>query len=1072
MPGNSQSLFDKCISCFSQKKYDVRMVAIGSPDKRQLLYHEMAVDTEQFQTVFPSNSIHTARYRWWNFVPLSLLFQYRRLVNIYYLSTLILTFALRNLSPVDPITWFYAYVFVVLVTMVKEGAEDYMRYKKDKVENTTRVKLFNDDAVVTTSSTEVQVGDVVRLEKDDFVPCDCVILWSARLDGAVYVETSNLDGETSLKKKMAFKKTHQKIMNGQTISDLKGIIQCQSPNANISSFIGNIILLRSDNSQVQHTLHYSNLLLRGTRLTKTEVALAACIYSGHDTKLLLNTKIVGAKFSQGDRSFNKMCLIFFIMMFVETILFSFIGFYAGVSFISDAKSLKKFCKQSHSARNVTDFHWYFFNCDNRKSEEHDRLNFTSWVIMFLVWMLVCNYILPISLYFSLELQKFFSSFFFGWDLEMYDEKRDIRAKCSNSDVPQDLGLVTHVFTDKTGTLTSSDMVLQSYTVDGKDISVDRLRYENNYEFVKAMLTCHTVDVHEGKLLAVSTDEMAIMQACQKNGMQLLEHSDEGQIVISFSGDVRKFYVLRILPFDSVRKCMSVIVSETPDNSRLFVYCKGAETVLCDKLASDDYNWKNIETKVNEYSAIGNRILVFASKELSYDDYKSFDEQIRILENSVTTQAARNKELRNLYKTIEKDFYVTGATSIQDKLQEDVPDTIMSLKQAGILVWMLTGDKTETALAVAKSAKLVVSPFVLLDLVRKRDPEYELDQAEILQDAGVVISLDGTCLNLIKNSASFKEKLYKAIKCCQAVLASRLSPMQKCHLVSLIKKADKHSTTLAIGDGGNDVTMIQEAHLGIGIVGKEGTAASRAADFSFSKFKCLKRALLGHGHWNYHRHAMFLQFSFYKSVAAFTCMVIYGFFNNFSGSAVYDTWFLVFYNMLFCSLPILIYSITEQPYSMDVLLQRPKLYQETASNKRLSVKETLYWTSFGLYQSIVIFGGASMALSFEKDQAVFAHSISATMVLTVLLMLFLFSRFWNILLVLSTLGSIVVYFGVTFGYTEGSTAYYGGSFTQALSEGVIPFLILLLIVTCMLPIYLLRAYHIIVTPNEHDATNET
>jgi len=194
-----------------------------------------------------------------------------------------------------------------------------------------------------------------------------------------------------------------------------------------------------------------------------------------------------------------------------------------------------------------------------------------------------------------------------------------------------------------------------------------------------------------------------------------------------------------------------------------------------------------------------------------------------------------------------------------------------MRDAGITTWMLTGDKKETALNLANAAGLVASPSKVVDLCEvsnERDVPPLLSQlsrgvSQHIYSRESSLIVDGKSITTIMKSDDLRDMFMETCASCPSVVACRLSPIQKSQLVRMVKDADPCHVTAAIGDGGNDVSMIQEAHVGLGIIGLEGSAASKASDFAFGKFCHLQRALLVHGHWYYRRLAFLVQYSFYK-----------------------------------------------------------------------------------------------------------------------------------------------------------------------------------------------------------------
>ena len=172
---------------------------------------------------------------------------------------------------------------------------------------------------------------------------------------------------------------------------------------------------------------------------------------------------------------------------------------------------------------------------------------------------------------------------------------------------------------------------------------------------------------------------------------------------------------------------------------------------------------------------------------------------------------------------------------------------------------------------------------------------------------------------------------------------------------------------AIGDGGNDVSMIQEAHVGLGIIGYEGNAASQAADFAFTKFKFLQRAFLVHGHWYYTRLAFLVQYSFYKQIACFLSHDFYGFYFNYSANTMFSTSFLFLYNTIYTSVPVAVFSLYEKPFTDKTLLKWPELYPLNREKDQKIKRSFLPWIMMGIWHSLVVFFGCVLYAEHNVSQ---------------------------------------------------------------------------------------------------------
>ncbi|KAJ8783285.1 hypothetical protein J1605_009368 [Eschrichtius robustus] len=424
--------------------------------------------------------------------------------------------------------------------------------------------------------------------------------------------------------------------------------------------------------------------------------------------------------------------------------------------------------------------------------------------------------------------------------------------------------------------------------------------------------------------------------------------------------------------------MKIFFSRFP--GEIYLFCKGADSSIFPRVIEGKVD--QIRSRVERNAVEGLRTLCVAYKRLIQEEYEGI---CKLLQSAKVALQDRERKLAEAYEQIEKDLILLGATAVEDRLQEKAADTIEALQKAGIKVWVLTGDKMETAAAACYACKLFRRNTQLLEVTTKRleeqslhDVLFELSKTILhcgasltrdnfsglsadTQDYGLII--DGAALSLIMkpredgSSSSYRELFLDICRNCSAVLCCRMAPLQKAQIVKLIKFSKERPITLAIGDGANDVSMILEAHVGIGIVGKEGRQAARNSDYAIPKFKHLKKMLLVHGHFYYIRISELVQYFFYKNVCFIFPQFLYQFFCGFSQQTLYDTAYLTLYNISFTSLPILLYSLMEQHVAMDTLKRDPALYRDIAKNALLRWRVFIYWTFLGVFDALVFFFGA-------------------------------------------------------------------------------------------------------------------
>jgi phospholipid-translocating ATPase len=383
--------------------------------------------------------------------------------------------------------------------------------------------------------------------------------------------------------------------------------------------------------------------------------------------------------------------------------------------------------------------------------------------------------------------------------------------------------------------------------------------------------------------AESPDELALVNSAYAYGF-ILENRNPNTVLITEAGEGAVEYdILKVLPFDSNRKCMSIVVRKIGGHE-VVLYTKGADSTIMPALApiamdTEEYRLREkTENQLELYARQGLRVLVVAKRILNPIEFSEWYSQHQECEMSTDN---REKKVMESFGLLERNLTLLGATGIEDRLQENVPETIASLLQAGIVIWVLTGDKTETAINVAYSAKLFNSQMEILRITaRSRDSaencinfylgeiEKQLVESDGENIRNRALVIDGKTLTFILDPKSnLTIPFLELTRYCSSVLCCRSTPLQKAFLVKVVKEELKMST-LAIGDGANDVSMIQMADVGVGICGQEGMQAVMASDFAIAKFKILEKLLLIHGHLNYDRLAKLIIYFFYKNAVSF------------------------------------------------------------------------------------------------------------------------------------------------------------------------------------------------------------
>ncbi|CAM8894152.1 unnamed protein product [Rhodiola kirilowii] len=1034
-------------SCLKSKFEDDHS-QIGKKGYSRVVYCNDPESPEAVELNYIGNYVSTTKYTAVNFLPKSLFEQFRRVANIYFLVVACVSFS--PLAPYSAMSVLLPLIVVIGATMVKEAVEDWRRKQQDIKANNRKVHVFKSDSSFSeTRWKNLRVGDLVKVLKDEYFPADLLLLSSSYEDGICYVETMNLDGETNLKIKHALEVTSG-LRDEKSVRKWKAVVKCEDPNENLYSFVGTLSYDGSD-----YPLSHQHLLLRDSKLKNTDYVYGVVIFTGHDTKVMRNATDPPSKRSKIERKMDKIVYVLFSIL----VLISFIGsIYFGIETKRDISGTK--LKR-----------WYLRPDDTTVLYDPKRATLAAF-LHFLTALMLYGYLIPISLYVSIEVVKVLQSIFINQDQDMYHEETNRPARARTSNLNEEVGQVDTILSDKTGTLTCNSMefvkcsiagtaygrgltevekalaarkgepipgeddvifadadhhgsdVRSRKPVKGFNFQDERIMdgqwvHDANADaiqkFFRVLAICHTaipdVNRDSGEIVyeAQSPDEAAFVIAAREVGFEFYERT---QTSISLheldyaSGNKvdRTYELLHVLEFSSARKRMSVIV-KNPEN-QLLILCKGADSIMFDRLSKDGRTFEaDTRDHIKKYAEAGLRTLIVACRELHEDEYNLWEEEFMKAKTSVTDD--RDELVDAAADKIENDLILLGATAVEDKLQEGVPGCIDKLAQAGIKIWVLTGDKMETAVNIGYACSLLRegmrqivitldSPDIVMlqkqgdkeavtkasrESVRKQVKEGKSQLSSERDDSiEFALIIDGDSLAFALEKSLENSFLELAISCA-SVICCRSSPKQKA-LVTRLVKTGTSKTTLSIGDGANDVGMLQEADIGVGISGVEGMQAVMASDFSIAQFRFLERLLLVHGHWCYRRISLMICYFFYKNIAFGFTLFWYEAYASFSGQAAYNDWYMSFYNVFFTSLPVIALGVFDQDVSARLCLKYPLLYQEGVQNILFSWPRILGWMFNGMVSSVIVFYLTTYAIlkqAFRNDgQVVDLEILGATM----------------------------------------------------------------------------------------------
>ena len=1075
-------------------------------------------------TRFPPNVVSNAKYTAFSFLPVTLYNEFSFFFNMYFLLVA-LSQAIPALRIGYLTTYVAPLAFVLAITLGKEAYDDIERRRRDNEANSEAYAViqFDDPSALPASgrsmtrmksaslrkgqkrplsdrdrlsdiqeeeeraegdgsrgrpsslardifkkSRDLKVGDVLKLSRGQRVPADVIILKCLSQDtaggsvaaaepgmakpllvdttgegsadgesrvpdeqqsdgssgGETFIRTDQLDGETDWKLRLASPLSQ----NLPTEELVRLRVTGGQPDRKVNEFAGTLELRASRQDTTSNEteaqtgseastsvpLSIDNTAWANTVIASHATTLAVIVYTGPQTRSALSTAPSRSKSGLLEYEINSLTKILCALtLALSIILVALEGF--------------------------------------------EKTTGNVWYVKIMRFLVLFSTIVPISLRVNLDLGKSVYSWFIQRDPGIPG------AVVRTSTIPEDLGRIEYLLSDKTGTLTQNDMemkkihvgtvsyaneamdevtayVKQGFSPSGADsvghtalvtpssnysasaiTGATRARREIGSrvrDVVLALALCHnvtpTVDEEDGKMVtsyqASSPDEIAIVRWTEAVGLRLAHRDRRGMTLESTATGraVVQVRILDIFPFTSDGKRMGIIVqfyesaqSAVPDvkSGEIWFYQKGADTVMGTIVAAND--WLDEETA--NMAREGLRTLVVGRKRLSPDQYQEFSANYQEASLAITGREAGMQRVVSQY--LEHDLELLGVTGVEDKLQRDVKPSLELLRNAGIKIWMLTGDKIETARCVAVSSKLVARGqyiYTVAKLRRNNEAQDHLDFLRSKPDACLLI--DGESLALFL--ARFRTEFISVAVLLPTVVACRCSPTQKAEMALLIKEYTK-KRVCCIGDGGNDVSMIQAADVGVGIVGKEGRQASLAADFSIEQFFHLTKLLVWHGRNSYKRSAKLAQFVIHRGLIIAVCQTMYSIAIKFEPEGLYKDWLLVGYATVYTAMPVLSL-VLDKDVDENLANLYPELYKELTSGRSLSYRTFFVWVFVSIYQGCMIQGLSQLLTEVDGKKMV---AVSYTvLVLNELLMVAIEITTWHPVMILCIVGTFLFYVG--------------------------------------------------------------
>ena len=645
------------------------------------------------------NKEENNKYNIFTFLPIVLFNQFKQFGNLFYLLM-----SISQFFPDLKVGFLFTYIsplsFVVCVSMAKEAIDDISRRVQDKKTNSGKVQVLilspesKKVESIEKPASDLKIGDIIELQQNCRVPADIIVLktFNDSKDNQAFIRTDQLDGETDWKLRKAPGITQE--MEELHFFQSNAYALCNPPSKLIYEFEGAIYF-----GKKKEALNLENTMWASTVVASKKV-IGLVIYTGKETRARMNSSSPKMKIGVLDQELNKSNkYLFFIMLILSSIMASAKGF---------------------------DSNFFY--------------NLIKYIVLFCA-------IISISLRVNLDISKTYFSYVINRDPSIPE------TIARNSMIPEELGRISYVFSDKTGTLTKNEMIFKKLALESEQYSEERLyelkeilsdeckqynaplldiltlRLKNQNDQIQENLLDQTLKTNANKIRrqkkriirdaissmvlcnnvtpvfeddqktkvtyqASSPDEVALVKFAETLDMRLFNRTDKEITIKDTAGNIEEFEVLANFPFSSDTKRMGIILKNKTHGHIIF-YLKGAENVMMKRVMKEyEYfikeNAENLATK-------GLRTLVLTQKLISQDEFNKWYEDYS---QALTSMENRKEKIQNVVSKLEHNMEFLCVTGVEDLLQDEVAITIDNLRNAGMKTWILTGDKVETETCIS------------------------------------------------------------------------------------------------------------------------------------------------------------------------------------------------------------------------------------------------------------------------------------------------------------------------------------------------------------------------------------
>lgn len=829
-----------------------------------------------------TNRVSTNSYSLLTFLPARLFRECTKSFNIFFLIMCCIVLV-PGLTKFSKSAYILCVLMIISVNILKAAVHEIKKYTLDQKINTQKITVIRFGNISEINREDINPGEKIVIPKDKSIPVDILLLGAYKTQmhaqasiGEIYIETSALDGETSLKNRKSLMPLGETGEVSYTDISCLEDTHVQYDKERQEGSI-RLDLLRYQNFPKYQKYQSEDSTVHIPFSKENVVPRSSTVYT--------NCTVVGLSLGGEERPCEPVRVKGSLFMNMLSLLSIYtIIVYLFLLLLSSAGSC-----------------WFMVNSEWLLGPL-DYSVFGGGVRCLFSNVIIFSSLIPLSLFVTLDGLRVAYSIFVQFDPEMTQDS--LAPTCNVHGVLEDIGMVTHILSDKTGTLTLNKMNFEGIYLPGdqspimfystgdnqsttSDSSLVRMADREDSLFsILTILLCHSVDVVDGSYIGVSQEEVCMLEYFKLFSYEVITRKSTS-VIISAGSVLIPCVVLSVLPFNPSIARMSIVVMI---KGRVFILTKGSDEVV---------NSTGSLRVSGEYRALimsgkeitENDLLIYANNHPT--DKGAVDNVVQIMKKEkekystdCTTVLFSELVSNSVYNSIDEiresvdqsflfDLPVsfilyfeavssyTGTLYIKDTLQPQVESSISSITDKGIRIWMVTGDRRESAISCGISAGM------------------DYNRYKVFSGTELVQVLEGTSPSAIMEQSS--------------VIVYRCSPGDKKSIARHLRLSGY--IVLSIGDGNNDIGMIEEADIGIGIYSSESNLAALSADLVIPSFYGLSRLILVHGPVSLSRLRNVFMFFIFKSTCLAVCQCVYGMCVGASGSIAPSSLFLLFFNSL-------------------------------------------------------------------------------------------------------------------------------------------------------------------------------